>query len=407
MRARAIAFAWFPSLVAALLAVVLQGGHAYAQQPPASDPVTEVARQRYEEGVKAFDAGRYEDARSAFLQAYALKRHPAVLLNLGLSEIRTGKYVEDGGNHLQQFLREHAGATPDQKASAEKAIGDAKKKTAWLVVSVDASGADVSVDGTAVGKSPLLDPYFVKPGKHTLLATHSGKSATTQVDAKAGAATPASLNLGVGTPPAAVVPTPPPGSAAPPPTSTAPAPPPQSGPPAGYPPGGGGQMSFGASTNGPDTSTGDREPFFKWYGRKPLAWVFTGVAGVGLILGLTGSIIALDASSTADDHAGQIEDEADRRGVEQPCGPVDSSGERDIDGFRDACNTLRDDFSKYDTGFAVAVTGWVMVGVGLVGTVTYAMVDWYPKKKAPTTGKVEIAPVVTPSYRGVGVVGSF
>src|SRR5262245_710202 len=78
-------------------------GTAWAQ---GADAVTEVARQRYEEGVKAYDAGRFEDARSAFLQAYALKRHPAVLLNLGLSEIKS-KYPEDGGNHLQQFLREH------------------------------------------------------------------------------------------------------------------------------------------------------------------------------------------------------------------------------------------------------------------------------------------------------------
>src|SRR5690348_30854 len=48
-----------------------------------ADPITEVARQRYQEGVKAFDAGKFEDARAAFLQAYALKRHPAVLLNVG------------------------------------------------------------------------------------------------------------------------------------------------------------------------------------------------------------------------------------------------------------------------------------------------------------------------------------
>src|SRR5262247_2617259 len=104
MRARATIACFVLLLVAALF----PESTARAQQPPASDPVTEVARQRYEEGVKAFDAGRYEDARSAFLQAYALKRHPAVLLNLGLSELRSGKYVEDGGNHLQQFLREHA-----------------------------------------------------------------------------------------------------------------------------------------------------------------------------------------------------------------------------------------------------------------------------------------------------------
>src|SRR5262245_5087242 len=86
---------------------------AHAQQV---DAVTEVARARYKEGVKAYEAGKFEDARAAFLQAYALKRVPAVLLNLGQSELRTAPpHLEDAGNHLQQFLREHTGATPDEK----------------------------------------------------------------------------------------------------------------------------------------------------------------------------------------------------------------------------------------------------------------------------------------------------
>src|SRR5689334_8167747 len=80
-------------------ALPLCGGVALAQQPAQTDPVTEAARVKYQEGVKAFEAGRYEDARSAFLQAYALKRVPAVLLNLGQSEIKSGHY-EEGGNHL-------------------------------------------------------------------------------------------------------------------------------------------------------------------------------------------------------------------------------------------------------------------------------------------------------------------
>src|SRR5690349_5818438 len=64
----------------------------------ADDAVTEVARQRFQDGVKASDAGRFEDARAAFLQAYTLKKHPAVLLNLGQAEIKSG-HLEDGGNH--------------------------------------------------------------------------------------------------------------------------------------------------------------------------------------------------------------------------------------------------------------------------------------------------------------------
>ena len=79
----------------ALLVVVSQAlvpvSPAHAQD---EDAVTDMARRRFQEGVKFFDQKRYDEARAAFLQAYALKHHPAVLLNLAQSEIRSGHPVE-------------------------------------------------------------------------------------------------------------------------------------------------------------------------------------------------------------------------------------------------------------------------------------------------------------------------
>ena len=48
------------------------------------------ARARFKEGVEFYDKGQYENARLAFLQAYALKKHPAVLLNLAQSSAKAG-----------------------------------------------------------------------------------------------------------------------------------------------------------------------------------------------------------------------------------------------------------------------------------------------------------------------------
>ncbi|HRI71065.1 MAG TPA: hypothetical protein PK156_42830, partial [Polyangium sp.] len=167
----------------------------------ADDAVTEVARQRFQDGVKASDAGRHEEARAAFLQAYTLKKHPAVLLNLGQAELKSN-HVEDGGNHLQQFLREMPTAAPDQKAAAEKGIAEAKRRTGHIVVLVDAQGADITVDGTVVGKSPMLSAIFVKTGAHTVTATYGGKSVNTSVDAKLNQPAVATLALGVAGSPA-------------------------------------------------------------------------------------------------------------------------------------------------------------------------------------------------------------
>ncbi|WP_437339081.1 hypothetical protein [Sorangium sp. So ce394] len=435
-----------------------------------SDPVTEVARQRYEDGVKAYDAGRFEDARTAFLQVYALKRHPAVLLNLGQSELRSN-HLEDAGKHLQQFLREHTTATPDQRAAAEKALADVKRRTGFIIVTADANGADISVDGVLVGKAPLLDPVFVPPGKHTLFATYQDRSATVQVDAKVGTATPATLTLGTTGAPAAAAPTPapgalpttpapgapagatPPGTAQPAPGSPTPgATTPSATTPSATAPGattpgatapgatvpgaaapgatapsappaaatGSGGLSVSTSstlgTMGPDQTSGGREPFFHWYARKPLAWVGTGVAGVGLVMGIVGSAIVVNARGNADEVGQTIEAyvashestiPANRRS--QPCGArEDPSG--DLPGFQTACGTLRDELDRYDGALPWAITGWVLLGVGVVGTATYAMIDWYPQKQQTASGGpriTAIAPFVAPGQAALGVAGTF
>jgi hypothetical protein len=404
---------------------------AFAQ---ASDPVTEVARQRYEDGVKAYDAGRYEDARTAFLQAYALKRHPAVLLNLGQSELRSN-HPEDAGNHLNQFLREHKAATPDQKAAAEKGLTEAKKKAGFIIVIVDANGADVSIDGTLIGKSPLLDPVFVKPGKHTVFASHQGKSSTTQIDAKAGSAAAANLTLGVpGSAPApapmAPIPAPAPAAPAAPagmppgpgPAAAPPGPPP--GPPPGYPaaePSGFNMSASGGfDATGPDQASGGREPILHWYLRKPIAWAATGVFGLGLIGSITFWSLAAGSSGSADNVAQTINEYAAANPSTTQgrssgyCGPrEDPSG--DLPGYENACNELRDKLDTYDTQLTV---GWVFFGVGLVGAAglaTYAMIDWYPNKNWDSTKQgalprpriTAIAPVVGPGQGGLGIAGTF
>ncbi|MCK6590735.1 MAG: hypothetical protein L6Q76_24500 [Polyangiaceae bacterium] len=405
----------------------LSAPHAFAQ-----DAVTEVARQRYEEGVKAFDTGRYEDARAAFLQAYALKRHPAVLLNLGQSELRSGHY-EDAGNHLQQFLRLHTSASAEQKKTAEKGIADAKKKTGFVIVIADANGAAVSIDGISVGTTPLLDPVFIKPGKHTVVATYQNKSATTQIDAKAGSAAAATLTLGTAGSPVASAPPPPPPSEPAPGAVPSGSPPPAStlGPPPSAPPSSTTDTSpllptvsteMGSTgTMQPDQGPPvEREPIFSWYKRKPIAWVGTGLAGVGLVGGIVFSALTASVGSTADRHAGEIRDfvRNNNLGNIKPCAP-EGSGQPDYSftnaagdqvSFGTACTVLREDLSDYDTNFAIATASWVVFGVGVLGTGAYALFDWYlapPKKTASGPRVTAIAPVVSPTHQGIGVMGSF
>src|SRR3954462_5924543 len=72
---------------------------APAGRPSEEDTTVAIARERFKEGVAFFDQKQYDRARVAFLLAYALKKPPAVLLNLAQSELRRN-HEADAAKHF-------------------------------------------------------------------------------------------------------------------------------------------------------------------------------------------------------------------------------------------------------------------------------------------------------------------
>lgn len=165
--------------LAVLGTTVLAAGTAAAQ----SDGETELARQRFLEGVRHYDQHDYDKARLAFLQAYLLKPHPAVLLNLAQSQLRAGRYAEAAEN-FAKYIRENPSA--EAMSHAKAAFEEARDKVGEVSVEVNQTGAIVNVDGSDVGKSPLPYAVYMMPGRHTVRATKGGLSADESLDAIAG-----------------------------------------------------------------------------------------------------------------------------------------------------------------------------------------------------------------------------
>ncbi len=142
------------------------------------------------------------------------------------------------------------------------------------------------------------------------------------------------------------------------------------------------------------TELGGREPFLSWYKRKPIAWVGTGVAGLGLLGGIIFSASAGSASGSANKLITAIKTERDKTITDlsiNPDGRANVCGDHDtgagaLPHFADACTKVRNNESAYHTDVALAVTSWVLFGVGVAGTTAYAMIDWYPKKEQKTAG---------------------
>jgi tetratricopeptide (TPR) repeat protein len=147
-------------MVAALLA---SPSLALAQE---EDPTTAVARSRFQEGTEHYSKGEYESARRAFLQAYALRKDPSVLLKLGQSCLQAGHPAE-AATYLSRYLSDSTTLGDSERAEAETALAAARSKIGRIRVTAPA-GSEVAVDGERVGNAPLAQPVDIEPGAHVL-----------------------------------------------------------------------------------------------------------------------------------------------------------------------------------------------------------------------------------------------
>jgi len=134
------------------------------------------ATEFYDKGVTAAVQGRWEEARTAFLEAWRLKQHWQIAVNLGQAELNVGK-SRDAAEHLSYFLREATGIGPADRKHAEEMLAQARAKVGVLWISVNQPGAEIFVDGAVVGKAPLEGEVLVEPGARVVEARLQGVGA--------------------------------------------------------------------------------------------------------------------------------------------------------------------------------------------------------------------------------------
>lgn len=351
---------------------------AFAQQ---DDPVTVQARARFKEGVDYYDKGQYENARLAFLQAYALKKHPAVLLNLAQSSARSGHALE-ASKYFQQYLREATTASEQQKKDAETGLAEVRQKLGRIEV-IAPAGTEITMDDKdKLGTAPFPDAFDVEPGTHTL------KSSTEQhaVVATAGQRVQAKFgpiaSSGAAAPPVTPVPTPAPT------TTEEPKPPTDA--------------NAGATVTPPPDADRNKPGLFS--PPESMAPVYLGlvIGGVGLVGSIVFAAFKADAQSKADSVANEIRSAAQQRGL-QPTGICTSTNPSVQKDFATACSTLKDNNNKVDTDATVANVSLVVMGVGFLTAAA-----WYlfaPKKDTSDKAPPPAASIQVQPYAGWGNAG--
>jgi len=348
MKTRRIAAAVLFALIPATVSLP-----AVAQ--PQDDPVTVQARARFKEGVDFYDKGKYEEARLAFLQAYTLKKHPAVLLNLAQSTAKANHPLE-AAKYFQQFLKEATTATPQQKKDAENGLAEVRAKLGRIEI-IAPAGTEISLDDQGkIGTAPFTEPVDVEPGPHTLKSSTETQKVIATVGQKIEA------KFGAASSPAVVPVTPPAGS----------------GTPATGPDGN------GSSPNPPNHDTGPKKTNLL-SPPESMAPVYVGLtfAGVGLVGAIVFAAFKADAQGKADSVANEIRSAAQTRGIPTTgvCSNTNPAVQRD---FATACKTLKENNDKVDTNATVANVSLVVMGVGLL-----TAAGWYlfaPKRDEGRVG---------------------
>jgi hypothetical protein len=376
---------WRALLIVASLATA-PAGAALGAPDSGSEALTDKARELHREGVALFKKKEYARARAAFLAAWSLKPHWSTAGNLADCEVKLGLY-RDAAEHFAIFVR---GSEREKEPVPERATAryrEAVRHVGSIEVRVTPTGAEVLVDGKAVGAAPLEGPVFVDPGQHTIAARLGGKMASQAVELRAGETrevyfdvSPPSAGdaVGVGKSGPAETPATVPRTAS-----------------------GRGGLPDGYDTSEPQALTQDARPAPDapapvgdggGGGKHPKAVFVAGGAIAGAAAVGTGVALALMSAgraSDADELLGEL------RRTRGPCsGPPPSSGCAELMSLREEQGTFAN----------VALSMFIAGGVLWSATAAYT---FWPRSDAKPATAVRVVPAATPYGVGLSVGGSF
>jgi hypothetical protein len=146
----------------------------------------ERARALYREALAAHKAQHYEEARKMLLQVWAIRQTYDVASALAQPEMKL-KLYRDAATHLQFCLDNFAPVSSKQKLQTIKEMmAEAKAQVGTLHIKTNREGAEVQVDGRAIGVSPLKAPVYVEPGQHEVTLVQGNDRANEPIEVEAG-----------------------------------------------------------------------------------------------------------------------------------------------------------------------------------------------------------------------------
>jgi hypothetical protein len=155
-------------VVAALgLALNVVPATARAQAADAGAAARTEAGERFDRGLRLFNAGDSAGALAEFRRAYELVPNVLVLYNIGLVYAQMGRAVE-ATDALDKVVATPGNLSAERRAIAERTRAEQAARVVSIALDATVEGATVEVDGVEAGKTPLAGPLRVTSGTHVI-----------------------------------------------------------------------------------------------------------------------------------------------------------------------------------------------------------------------------------------------
>jgi len=169
------------TLLCALSCCVVLPGVAHAQQGG-----VEEGRTRFSRGIDLYKEGNFHAALAEFRAAYAAAPSFRIYYNLGQTLYQLQDYA-GAVRAFEQYLREGGDKVEaERKKEVDADLEKLRPRVAQVLFTVNASGAEVSIDEEPRGKL-TKDPILVSAGRRRIAVTASGFQTETRVLDLAGA----------------------------------------------------------------------------------------------------------------------------------------------------------------------------------------------------------------------------
>jgi hypothetical protein len=163
-----------------LLNLVLVSAASMADAQPSDAQIAE-ARQKFDQGKKAEDAGRWEEALHAFQDVGKVKMTPQVRFHIALADENLGHLAAalHGFEEAQDLAKKDPDNAKDVLENAPEHAKDLRARAPKLRVDVTGHGDyRVLLDGDALSPAQIGAELPVDPGSHTLVLEVTTSSGT-------------------------------------------------------------------------------------------------------------------------------------------------------------------------------------------------------------------------------------